>query len=63
LIVPCNDVEALVEAIRRLYEAPDLIRKFSLAARHRAETELTWDDFRDRLASAYALVLQRRQSR
>jgi glycosyltransferase involved in cell wall biosynthesis len=63
LIVPCNDVESLMTAIRRLHDNPELVRKFSRAARHRAETELTWDHFRERLARAYSLVLERRRTR
>lgn len=59
LIVPCNDVAALGMAIRRMYDQPDLVRLYSAAARHRAETELTWDHFRERLARAYDLVLRR----
>ncbi len=59
LIVPCNDVDALMGALRRVYENPELVRQFSVAARHRAETELTWDHFRDRLARAYDRVLRR----
>lgn len=63
LIVPCNDVDALAVAIRRLYDAPEMIRRFGLAGRERAETELTWDHFRERLAAAYDRVLRRRQAR
>jgi glycosyltransferase involved in cell wall biosynthesis len=59
LIVPCHDVDALATALRRLYDQPALIRQFSAAARHRAETELTWDHFRARLARAYDQVLSR----
>ena len=63
LIVPCNDVVALANAIRRLYNSPKRILQFGRAARHRAETELTWDHFRERLARAYDLVLRRHASR
>jgi glycosyltransferase involved in cell wall biosynthesis len=63
LIVPCNDVVALTNAIRRLYNSPKRILQFGRAARHRAETELTWDHFRERLAQAYDLVLRRHASR
>lgn len=62
LIVPCNDVESLMAAVRRLYDDPALIRQFSTAARHRAETELTWDHFRERLAAAYTRALQMRRA-
>jgi len=63
LIVPCNDVDAVMVGIRRLYDDPALIRQFSVAARQRAESELTWDHFRERLAHAYSLVLQKRRKR
>jgi glycosyltransferase involved in cell wall biosynthesis len=63
LIVPCNDVVALENAIRRLYDSPKQILQFGRAARYRAETELTWDHFRERLAQAYDLVLRRHGSR
>lgn len=63
LIVPCNDVDSLAAAIRRLYDAPELVRQFSAAARVRAENELTWDHFRERLARAYDLVLQRQREK
>jgi glycosyltransferase involved in cell wall biosynthesis len=59
LIVPCNDVVALANAIRRLYNSPKRILQFGRAARQRVETELTWDHFRERLARAYDLVLRR----
>lgn len=58
-IVPCNDVDALARAIRDLYDHPATIREYCANARHRAETEFTWDHFRDRLAKAYDLVLRR----
>jgi len=61
-IVPCNDVDALATAIRQLYDQPELVRSFSVAARARAENELTWDHFRERLARAYDLVLRRREA-
>jgi glycosyltransferase involved in cell wall biosynthesis len=59
LIVPCNDVDALANAIKRLYNSPRRILQFGRAARERAEAELTWDHFRERLAQAYDLVLRR----
>jgi glycosyltransferase involved in cell wall biosynthesis len=58
LIVPSNDVRALSEAIRYLYNSPQRILQFGRAARRRAETQLTWEHFRQRLAQAYDLVLR-----
>ena len=63
LIVPCNDVAALATAIQSLYSSPKKIRQFGRAARHRAETELTWNHFRGRLARAYDLALRRHAER
>jgi glycosyltransferase involved in cell wall biosynthesis len=60
LIVPPNDVTALANAIRRLYKSPRRIFHLGRAARQRAEAELTWDHFRERLARAYDVVLRRR---
>jgi glycosyltransferase involved in cell wall biosynthesis len=62
-IVPCNDVTALAKAIRRMYISPKRILQFGRAAAQRAETELTWDHFRERLARAYDLVLRRHGGR
>lgn len=62
LIVPPNDVAALVNAIRRLYKSPRRILHFGRAARERAEAEFTWDHFRERLARAYDLVLRQRST-
>ena len=62
-IVPCNDVTALAKAIRRMYISPKRILQFGRAAVQRAEEELTWDHFRERLAGAYDLVLRRHGGR
>ena len=62
LIVPPNDVVALANAIRRLYNSPRRILQCGRVARQRAEAELTWDHFRERLARAYDLVLRQRST-
>ena len=59
LIVPPNDPMALANAIRRLYNSPRRILQYGRAARQRAETRLSWEHFRERLARAYDLVLRR----
>jgi len=59
LIVPPNDPAALQAALIELYQAPSRIARYQAAARQRAEQELTWDHFRQRLATAYDLVLRR----
>lgn len=60
-IVPANDVPALTAAIDRVYHRPTLLRDFSVRAREKAERELTWDHFRQRLAGGYRLAIQRRK--
>lgn len=52
-VIPCNDTDALVAAIERLYGSPDLCRKMGAAARKRMESLFTWDHFRARLLEAY----------
>jgi len=61
IIVPCDDSQALATAIRRLYDSPELIRRYGQAARIRAESELTWDDLRARLADAYTEAMRLRK--
>jgi len=61
LIVPANDVPALAAAIQRVYQNPELLREYSAHAREKAERELTWDHFRERLAAGYRLAIQRRR--
>jgi glycosyltransferase involved in cell wall biosynthesis len=61
IIVPCDDSQALAAGIRRLYDSPELIRRYGQAARVRAVNELSWDHLRERLADAYSQVLQLRK--
>jgi glycosyltransferase involved in cell wall biosynthesis len=61
LIVPANDTTALATAIQRVYREPSLLREFSARARAKAERELTWDHFRERLAGGYRLAMERRR--
>ncbi len=60
LIVPANDVASLSAAIERVYHHPEMLREFSAHAREKAERELTWDHFRQRLADGYRLAIRRR---
>lgn len=60
LIVPANDVPSLTAAIEKVYHHPEMLREFSSNARDKAERELTWDHFRQRLADGYRLAIRRR---
>lgn len=61
LIVPANDAPALASAIEKVYQHPELLREYSAHAREKAERELTWDHFRERLAQGYRLAIERRK--
>lgn len=61
LVVPANDVPALAAAIEKVYRHPELLREYSAHAREKAERELTWDHFRERLATGYRLAIERRK--
>ncbi len=53
LIIPPGDVDRLAEAIKHLYDNPDLVARMSVAARDRVVQNFTWDHFRTRLLIAY----------
>jgi glycosyltransferase involved in cell wall biosynthesis len=58
IIVPPGDVEAVMAAILRLYEHPELVERMSGAARRRVVENFTWDHCRARLLRAYDVVTQ-----
>ena len=53
MIIPPGDVDALAEAIRHLYEHPEIVERMSVAARQRVVENFTWDHFRARLLTGY----------
>ena len=57
IIVPPANVNALAEAIRHLYDHPEIVKKMSAAARKRVVENFTWDHFRERLLGAYELAM------
>ena len=63
LIIPPDDVDALANANRQLYDRPDLVRSFGAAARARVVQQFTWDHFRERVLGAYRLVMSRASAR
>lgn len=63
-LVPVNDLEAVVGAMRRLVLDPDLRRRLGLAARQRTRTVFTMDRFVGEYAALYEeLVAARRKRR
>ena len=58
-VVPANDVNALAEAILKLYKNPELLGSMGAAARRRMEENFTWDHFRARLLESYRVAKQR----
>ncbi len=59
LIIPPNDVDALVRALRFLYDRPDLVRLYGATGRERVVQHFTWDHFRRRILAAYRLAMDR----
>ncbi len=59
LVIAPNDVDALVRALRFLYDRPDLVRHYGAAGRERVVQHFTWDHFRRRILAAYRLVMDR----
>ena len=59
IIVPPRDVDAIMEAIERLYQNPGLVEQMGTAARKRMVENFTWDHFRARLLGAYEVAMQR----
>ena len=58
IIVPPDDIEALIAAIQELYDHPEIVERMSLAARERVVQNFTWDHFRVRLLDAYERAMQ-----
>jgi glycosyltransferase involved in cell wall biosynthesis len=59
LIVPPNNPEAIVQALRTLSARPDLICEYGRAARERALKLFTWNHYRERLLGAYRAAMER----
>jgi len=57
IIIRPGDVSALTDAIRHLYDHPEIVDRMSVAARRRVVENFTWDHFRDRLLGAYELAM------
>ena len=53
LNVPCNDLEALCDAMERLYRHPELLPPMRAEARARVLERFTWEAYRARLLEAY----------
>jgi glycosyltransferase involved in cell wall biosynthesis len=60
LVVPCGNKEALAEAIKKLYNDRDLLRKMGQAARERAVQNFSWEHYQERLLGAYDIALRRK---
>ena len=58
LLVPPNNVEALVTAITKLHENPKLREELGQRGRERVVQHFTWDHFRERLQGAYRTALK-----
>jgi glycosyltransferase involved in cell wall biosynthesis len=63
LVIQPNDIDALANAIRQLYDRPYLVRSYGAAGRKRVVQQFTWDHFRERVLDAYRLVTARVSAR
>jgi glycosyltransferase involved in cell wall biosynthesis len=59
IIVPPGNVEAVMAAIVRLHEHPEIVERMSGAARRRVVEHFTWDHCRARLLRAYEIVKEK----
>ena len=57
MIIPPANVDALADAIRHLYDHPEIVERMGIAARRRVVENFTWDHFRERLLGAYELAM------
>jgi glycosyltransferase involved in cell wall biosynthesis len=60
-VIPIRDVDALKERLLDLHQDEELRLKMAQAALQRVRAAFTWDDYGDRIATAYADVLDGRQ--
>ncbi len=58
IIIEPGDIDALAEAIKHLYDHPEIVERMSLAARKRVVENFTWDHFRTRLLGAYERAME-----
>jgi glycosyltransferase involved in cell wall biosynthesis len=61
IIIPPGNVDACAEAIRHLYDHPEIVERMSIAARQRVVENFTWDHFRARLLEGYSRAMQMKQ--
>ena len=58
LVIPCDDAEAIAEALLKLYRQPELLREMGAAARRKFLSNGTWDHYRNRLLMAYEKAME-----
>ena len=58
LVVPRNDVQALAQALRTLYDAPDLRERLGRDGRARVLREYEWSGCLDRMLACYERTVQ-----
>ncbi|MCE9518180.1 MAG: glycosyltransferase family 4 protein [Verrucomicrobia bacterium] len=58
-LIPPNDPEAIVEALRQAEAQPDELRARGMRARERVERLFTWDHYRGRILQGYKMALKR----
>ncbi len=62
-VIPVRDVEKLKEKLVYLYENPEICRRMGQSAKERVSSGFTWDDYGDKMISAYEKILAERKRR
>ena len=57
-VVPIRDIEFLKSKILYFYENPDSLEEMSKNALQQAQTSLSWDDYGEKMISAYKELLK-----
>lgn len=57
-VIPIRDVEALKEKILYLYNNPEICRQMGQSAKERVSIGFTWDDYGNKIISAYQKILK-----
>jgi glycosyltransferase involved in cell wall biosynthesis len=59
IIVKPGDASGIADALKHLYDHPELVEKMGQAARQRVVENFTWDQYRDRLLIAYETAIRK----
>lgn len=58
-VIPIRDTEALKEKLLYLYKNPEVCRRMGQSAKERVSGGFTWDDYGDKIITAYQKILKK----